>query len=467
MLLVGPLLVVLQWSSSYSLASPAAAVHAAPGLGRRGPAAAARRWVGRGAAAAADGAVADVAAAAGGAAAAPGFWPRGDALDKRILLLALPAVANLFVLPLVGTALAALGAANQVFQSIFVVVSFLPSVVTPLVASANAAGDAAVLRQRVQDAAFVSAVIGACATLAVAGWPAQALRAVLPATASAATRGLATEYLFVRALALVPAMLAFVGFATFRGLLDVATPLRVTLATQSINAVLDPICIFALGMGVRGAAVATGVAEVAAAAAYGVLLAKKGIIGGLATWRPPSAASLAPLLAGVVLFAMSAVAAILVPATINAPDSAGGGAQPALAVADRMLGWGAALGAVLAMLQLAALPLLGVFTPVAAVRDAARAPAVIGAVLQLLNGVTFVGEGIMQGHRAFFPLARNSFFASAALILSIRRYGDSLTGIWLSFGIFNGIRFAGAMRHHLYTGPLAAARREAREARAA
>jgi len=408
-------------------------------------------------------------------------------------------------------ALAALGAANQVFQSIFVVVSFLPSVVTPLVASANAAGDAAVLRQRVQDAAFVSAVIGACATLAVAGWPAQALRAVLPATASAATRGLATEYLFVRALALVPAMLAFVGFATFRGLLDVATPLRVTLATQSINAVLDPICIFALGMGVRGAAVATGVAEVAAAAAYGVLLAKKGIIGGLATWRPPSAASLAPLLAGglgvlarslslncallavaratqaisgdaaaahtiamqtwqlggVVLFAMSAVAAILVPATINAPDSAGGGAQPALAVADRMLGWGAALGAVLAMLQLAALPLLGVFTPVAAVRDAARAPAVIGAVLQLLNGVTFVGEGIMQGHRAFFPLARNSFFASAALILSIRRYGDSLTGIWLSFGIFNGIRFAGAMRHHLYTGPLAAARREAREARAA
>ena len=39
------------------------------------------------------------------------------------------------------TALAALGAANQVFSSIFFVVSFVPSVVTPLVAAAHASGD--------------------------------------------------------------------------------------------------------------------------------------------------------------------------------------------------------------------------------------------------------------------------------------------------------------------------------------
>merc|ERR1711924_398396 len=75
-------------------------------------------------------------------------------------------------------------------------------------------------------------------------------------------------------------------------------------------------------------------------------------------------------------------------------------------VADRMLGWGLCAGVALAILQLAALPLLNVFSPVASIREAARAPAAIGAALQLLNGVTFVAEGIMQGHQAFFPLAQ-------------------------------------------------------------
>ena len=58
--------------------------------------------------------------------------PRGDALDGTITKLAVPAVLNFLILPLVGTvdtlwvgklgdptALAALGAANQVFSSIF------------------------------------------------------------------------------------------------------------------------------------------------------------------------------------------------------------------------------------------------------------------------------------------------------------------------------------------------------------
>ena len=58
-------------------------------------------------------------------------WPCGDELDKRILGLALPAMLNLAILPLVGAAdtfwvgrmgdaqaLAGQGAANQVFSSV-------------------------------------------------------------------------------------------------------------------------------------------------------------------------------------------------------------------------------------------------------------------------------------------------------------------------------------------------------------
>ncbi|KAJ8600658.1 hypothetical protein CTAYLR_010682 [Chrysophaeum taylorii] len=446
-----------------------------------------------------------------------GVLPRFDALDATIVKLALPAVANFVILPLVGTvdtffvgrlgderALAALGAANQVFSSVFFVVSFLPSVVTPLVAAANAAGDEEKLRERVGEAAWVSAVIGGVASIALALRPGDALALVLPASASAATRDLAVEYLGTRALALAPAMLAFVGFATFRGLLDVVTPLRVSFVTQSLNVILDPILIFALDMGVKGAALATAASEVSAAFFYAILLSRRGIVRWTSRrfWaNPPSLVSLAPLLlngagvlsrslamnaaflavtratqaidasgaaaaahtiamqtwqlGGVVLFALSAVSSILVPAKLNAPLASGGGSVAAKRAADRMLGWGASAGILLAALQLAALPLLNLFTPVEAVRDAARAPAIIGAVLQIMNGLTFVGEGIMQGHSAFFRLALNSAVASAAMVASIHKFGTTLVGIWLSFGVFNIIRLVGAMHHHLLSGPLA------------
>ena len=148
-------------------------------------------------------------------------------------------------------------------------------------------------------------------------------------------------------------------------------------------------------------------------------------------------------LGGVVLFALSSVAAMLVPSTLNSPAESGGGKRGAKLVADRMLGWGLAAGLLLAGCQLLALPLLNVFTP-----------AVIGSLLQLINGVTFVAEGVMQGHQAFFPLALNAFVASAGLVASLNLFGHTLPGVWCGFGVFNSIRFLGAMRHHLVTGPL-------------
>ena len=80
--------------------------------------------------------------------------PRNDALDKLIISLFVPAMLNFLIIPLVGAvdvfwvgrledavALAAQGAANQVFQSAFWIISFIPSVVAPVVAKAAAGGD--------------------------------------------------------------------------------------------------------------------------------------------------------------------------------------------------------------------------------------------------------------------------------------------------------------------------------------
>lgn len=48
----------------------------------------------------------------------------------------------------------------------------------------------------------------------------------------------------------------------YRGLGDTRMPLWATLACNGINVLLDPLLIFGLGWGVRGAAVATVAAEV-------------------------------------------------------------------------------------------------------------------------------------------------------------------------------------------------------------
>jgi len=208
-------------------------------------------------------------------------------------------------------------------------------------------------------------------------------------------------------------MIAYVGFATFRGLLDVVTPLKVSLISQAMNVILDPIFIFYLNLGVKGAALATCAAEVTAAFLYARLLGVRKIVKWTSAtfWTsPPSLKQLAPLLAGgagvlsrsiamnaaflavtratqsidaggaaaaahtiamttwqlggVVLFALSAVASIVVPSTLNAPPSKGGGPVSAKRAAERMMGWGFVAGLFLAAAQLASLPLLQLFTPV-------------------------------------------------------------------------------------------------------
>jgi Na+-driven multidrug efflux pump len=68
------------------------------------------------------------------------FWPSMDALDRRLIMIALPCIANFAINPLIGAvdllwvnrmgnalAVAGQSAANQIFSSAFWLASFLPS----------------------------------------------------------------------------------------------------------------------------------------------------------------------------------------------------------------------------------------------------------------------------------------------------------------------------------------------------
>ena len=166
-------------------------------------------------------------------------------------------------------------------------------------------------------------------------------------------------------------------------------------------------------------------------------------------------------LGGVVLLALSVTAGILVPQERFKQASDDGKKLTPLdcirnsrTVANRMLRWGFILGIILGAFQISMLPLLNVFSPLPEVQQAARLPSIIGAILQILNGVVFVGEGIQQGNQAFVSLAVCTAVASLGMLTSLKFYGNTLAGVWGSFAVFNSIRLIGVIRHHYFSGPL-------------
>ena len=88
----------------------------------------------------------------------------------------------------------------------------------------------------------------------------------------------AKPYLLVRAFAFLPSLISLVGFSAFRGILDTLTPVKVSSFANVFNALLDPVLIFTLAMGVPGAALATLGAEIISAVTYLFLLRKRDMI---------------------------------------------------------------------------------------------------------------------------------------------------------------------------------------------
>ena len=239
--------------------------------------------------------------------------PRFSALDGRIAAVAVPAIFSLVVFPLVGMvdtffvgrmgdaiSLAGMGARNAAYSAVFFVLAVVPTLTAPKVARAKGRGDDEGLRRAVRDSLWVSGVTGLLGTICLCGFPVQFLEAiVLPQGAPAVQP--AVDYLRLRALGFLPALLSSTCFAAYRGLLDTRTPLRISLAYNALNAVLDPLLIFPAGLGVAGAALATAASELAGCLVYLELLSRR--VGGprlaRSFWRrAPTKKALAALATG-------------------------------------------------------------------------------------------------------------------------------------------------------------------------
>jgi putative MATE family efflux protein len=440
-------------------------------------------------------------------------------LDRRLIKFSLPIIANFAISPLIGAidlfwvnrmgvalAVAGQSAANQVFNSVFWLTSFLPSVTATLISKENAKDNQEGVQDAVCQALFVGMLMAAVSSAFIFLRPDQVLYSVLSKDAPALAY--AKPYLLIRAFSFIPSLISLVGFSAFRGVLDTVTPVKITMLANLFHVILDPIFIFTLGMGVPGAAMATLASELVAALAYMTILRKRNMIRFGKIFKLPQWAKLQPLLrggaalqlrnialnltflavtrvvqsidqsgvaaaahaisiqtfqvGGIVLLALSVVAQTVVPNDLiprydKTLQKQVGGKEYAKATVDRLMSWGLILGTILGGMQLLLLPIIRRSSPLQEVRDAARLPCILASVFQVMNGLVFIGEGVMVGCGNFMQLSLSTVVATAGCLWALRTFPPiyGLGGVWMGFGVFNLLRLMGVVLHQFYLGPLA------------
>lgn len=322
----------------------------------------------------------------------------------------------------------------------------------------------------------------------------------------APARVFARPYLLIRGLAFLPSLISLIGFSAFRGMMDTVTPLKISLLANVLNAVLDPILIFNFKWGVTGAAVATLISEVVSAVIFMTMMIKKKLIVPSKLLKKPKLERLAPLLkggaalqlrnfalnltflavtrvtqsiddtgvaaaahamaiqtfqiGGIVLLAISTVAQFVIPGEmiekVDENNVKRGGLVAAKACVNRLMSWGFVLGTILAALQIIMIPVLQKATPIVDVRKAAKVPSILASIYQCFNGLVFIGEGVMVGTGSFLQLSISTLIATLGTLLALKELPAAfgLTGVWMSFGVFNTLRLAGVVYHQRYNGPL-------------
>jgi Na+-driven multidrug efflux pump len=294
-------------------------------------------------------------------------------------------------------------------------------------------------------------------------------------------------------------LLSFVGFSTFRGIMDVKTSVKIALLSNIVTAVLDPILIHVLGFGARGAAIASVSGETVSAILNMKLLLDRNLIQWKKLVKLPSWTSVAPLLRGgaalqvrsvvlnltglmvarviqslddrgvapaahaivmqtfqlgnVILGALGMATQTLVPNAMAKRHEDGGnlveGVPYAKALVMRLFNWGLKLGFGVGLLQLLFLPMILKSSPLLEVREVARVPTLIAISFQAINAIVNVGEGVMMGSGSFTWLSINIVFAAVGYVGALQIFPQNfgLTGVWISLATFTLIRLAGVLVH--------------------
>ena len=401
-------------------------------------------------------------------------------LDRRILGLALPALGALIVEPLytitdtaivghLGRApLGGLALATTVLNLVGWTAAFIEMATTSQVAFRRGRGDSDGATRAATTAYAVAFALGlvVAAVVAVAGPP---LTHALGGTG--AIQHNATTYLRISAIGMPFLLLTLAGTGHLQGHEDTRTPLRIVLAANVVNVVLEIVLVYGAHTGVAGSAWGTVVAQVVAAALFlrasrrripHVLMPQRHEITKLLTdgWAlivrtlaldaalvasTSIAAQVGPATLGghqitlqVWLLLALTLDALAVPAQVYVGAALGrGDITEAAQIGARCLRLGLAAGIAVGAVTAALSPALPfVFTGDGGVRHVATIGLIICGALQPFAAYAFVYDGLLLGAGDYRTLRRSmvlALFAFAPLaVVTLVYHGLGITGIWLA-----------------------------------
>ena len=424
---------------------------------------------------------------------------RNPTLTRQILGLAVPAFFALVAEPMfllvdsaiighLGTPqLAGLGVAGSVLATAVGVFVFLAYGTTATVARALGAGATDRVIAAGMDGTMLAAVLGVLAAIGVA-LGAESLCVALGAGGEVLQH--ASVYLRISALGL-PAMLVVLAITgALRGVQDTRTPLIVSVAGFTLNAVLNVALVYGLGWGIAGSAWGTVIAQSAMASALvavwfvrlrasgarlrlhpvGVLaaavngvplivrtLALRAVLL-LTTWVAASLGEV-PLAAHQVAFTVWTLLAFALDALAIAGQALTGKGLGAADVAGvreataTMVRWGIVGGAVVGLLVAASGPLVApLFSADPRVQAAVIAALIVVGVGQPVSGYVFVLDGVLIGAGDARWLAVGMVLVLLGylpVVAMLRLNADALAAqgpvvatvaLWLGFTAFMAIR---------------------------
>jgi putative MATE family efflux protein len=414
--------------------------------------------------------------------------------DREILRLALPALGALAAEPLyvlVDTGivghlgvkpLAALAVAGTLLTGAFTLFNFLTYGTTAQVARFHGAGDERTAALLGVQALWLASAIGVVLLALAVGLarPAVTLMGVTGHTAD-----LAVLYMRIAAIGLPFALIALAGQGYLRGVSDLRTPLRIVIAANVANILLEVVFVYGFGWGVAGSAWGTAIAQAGMGLAF---------VRAVGTWQRPMLDHIRPLLRiggeifvrtaalyasfvvasavlarigtaslaahqiafqlwtflALVLDSVAIAGQVIVGRTLGAGD-----VDAAVGASRRMIGWSVALGALLGIAMLALTwTLPHAFTDDAAVIDRAQAVWPLFALMQPLAGLVFALDGILIGAGDTRFLMWSMLAAGVGVYVPIAlaalHFHWGIVGVWCGLiallvarGAALGARFAG------------------------
>jgi putative MATE family efflux protein len=420
--------------------------------------------------------------------------------DREIWRLALPAFGALAAEPLyvlVDTAivgqlgtrqLAGLAVAGSVLTAAFALFNFLAYSTTAAVARRLGAGDRRVAAELGVDGIWLALGLGIglmVVGLVASSWIVDAMGA------SANVRPFALDYLRISLLGAPALLVALAGTGYLRGMQDTRTTLYIAVGAAVLNLGLEVLFVYGFDWGIAGSAWGTVVAQLVAATAF-VLIVVRSVRRVSASLRPTAAGVRQTAVVGgplivrtasllIVFLAMTNLAARISDDAVAANQVAFGiflflalsldalaiagqamvgrflgaaDADVARAAARRMIEWGVGIGIVFGVVLALARPwLVPLFSDDPGVRDLAEALLLVVAVLQPLNALVFVLDGVLigAGDQRFLALAMVvatfAVFAPGAVLVT--RAGGGVVALWGVLALWLAARGVGVLGRYL------------------